>query len=493
MKTIMLMFDSLNRHFLNPYGCDWTNTPNFQRLAEKTVTFDSHYAGSLPCIPARREMHTGRYNFLHRSWGPLEPFDYSLPEFLKENGIYSHLITDHHHYWEDGGATYHTRYNTFEFVRGQEADRWKADVEGIEEPEHLGNWMEQDAINRNYFKNKKLPLDEVFSLAVDFLEKNKDTDDWFLQIECFDPHEPYFSHEELQSYNADGSRIPLFDWPSYDKVHETADEVEHIRNKYAIMLSLIDKKLGKLLDYLDKEDMWEETALIVNTDHGFLLGEHELWAKCVHPFFEEVSHIPLFIWNPKLKIKNERRKQLTRTIDLVPTILELNNLEKPPYCQGSSLNKVIAENKSICDFALFGMHGAQVNITDGRYVFMKSAEKKKNNLFNYTLMPMHMKSLFSSEEIQTSQLYHGFKFTGNLPVLKIPVIKTGDGHINLIGNYKDQLFDLQSDPHQLTPLEDPELESYFKIEIARQMNENEAPYEQYERLGLTQEYEMISN
>jgi arylsulfatase A-like enzyme len=61
--------------------------PNFERLGEKTVTFDSSYVGSLPCMPARRELHTGRYNFLHRSWGTMEPFDDSMPEILKMNGI----------------------------------------------------------------------------------------------------------------------------------------------------------------------------------------------------------------------------------------------------------------------------------------------------------------------------------------------------------------------------------------------------------------------
>ena len=79
MKAIMLMFDSLNRAMLPPYGCQWTHAPNFWRLAEKTVTFDRSYAGSLPCMPARRELHTGRYNFLHRSWGPIEPCDDSMP------------------------------------------------------------------------------------------------------------------------------------------------------------------------------------------------------------------------------------------------------------------------------------------------------------------------------------------------------------------------------------------------------------------------------
>lgn len=63
MKAIMIMFDSLNRRFLEPYGCRETITPNFLRLAQKTVRFENSYAGSLPCIPARRELHTGRYNF----------------------------------------------------------------------------------------------------------------------------------------------------------------------------------------------------------------------------------------------------------------------------------------------------------------------------------------------------------------------------------------------------------------------------------------------
>src|SRR5438045_4422444 len=88
MKAVMVMFDSLNRHMLPPYGCTWTHAPNFARLAQRTVTFDRSYVCSMPCMPARRDLHTGRPNFLHRSWGPLEPFDDSMPEMLRNNGIY---------------------------------------------------------------------------------------------------------------------------------------------------------------------------------------------------------------------------------------------------------------------------------------------------------------------------------------------------------------------------------------------------------------------
>ena len=75
MKAIMVMYDSLNREMLEPYGCNWTKTPNFRRLAERCVQFEQCYVGSMPCMPARRELQTGRINFFHRSWGPMEPFD----------------------------------------------------------------------------------------------------------------------------------------------------------------------------------------------------------------------------------------------------------------------------------------------------------------------------------------------------------------------------------------------------------------------------------
>lgn len=97
MRAILVMFDSLRRDLLPNYGADCVPLPNFARLAERTVTFDRNYVGSLPCMPARRELHTGRLNFLHAPWCPLEPFDDSMPELLRESGVHTHLCTDHYH------------------------------------------------------------------------------------------------------------------------------------------------------------------------------------------------------------------------------------------------------------------------------------------------------------------------------------------------------------------------------------------------------------
>ena len=130
MKAVFLLFDSLNRLMLEPYGGTLLPTPNFDRLAERTRHLrHATTSARCPACPRGATCMTGRLSFLHRSWGPLEPFDNAFPELLQDAGAHSHLITDHYHYWEDGGATYHTRYNSFDFVRGQEADPWKALVD----------------------------------------------------------------------------------------------------------------------------------------------------------------------------------------------------------------------------------------------------------------------------------------------------------------------------------------------------------------------------
>ena len=70
--------------------------------------------------------------------------------------------------------------------------------------------------------------------------------------------------------------------------------------------------------------------MIVATDHGFLLGEHDWWAKNRMPLYEEISHIPLFIYHPDHKNRvGERRKSLTQTIDLMPTMCELYGAPVP--------------------------------------------------------------------------------------------------------------------------------------------------------------------
>ena len=485
MKAIILMYDSLNRRMLEPYGCQWTKTPNFTRLARHAAVFDNCYAGSLPCMPARRELHTGRLNFLHRAWGPMEPFDDSMPQLLKNSGVYTHLISDHQHYWEDGGCTYHTRYNSWEIVRGQEGDNWKASVNDPEIPPHYGRAWRQDVINRNYIDSEdKQPQTQCIGLGLEFLEKNRDADNWLLQIELFDPHEPFYTMEKYKKLYPHRYNGPQFDWPDYKTVDEPADAVTHVRCEYAALLSMCDMSLGRVLDYMDANDMWQDTMLIVNTDHGFLLGEHDCWAKCVHPMYNEVAHIPLFVWDPRSGVTGARRVALVQTIDIAPTLLDYFGVDIPADMQGKPLAPVIESDMPLREAALFGLHGGQVNVTDGRYVYMRNYRGVNGPLYNYTLMPTHMRSLFRLDELRTMTPAPPFSFTKGCPLMRFDSIPDPASDIEPKVKYPDMLFDLKTDPEQKTPLHDSETENRMLCLMARLMRENDAPAEQYVRLGL---------
>ncbi|MDF2964036.1 MAG: sulfatase [Paenibacillus sp.] len=486
MKAIMVMFDTLNRHMLPPYGCDWTHAPNFKRLAEKTVKFENSYVGSMPCMPARREMQTGRYNFLHRGWGPLEPFDDSMPELLKKQGVYTHLVTDHQHYWEDGGCTYHTRYSSFELIRGQEGDPWKGHVKDPVRPESLGghnagHLVRQDWVNRTYIREEAdFPQAQTFERGIEFIQHNYKEDRWFLQLETFDPHEPFHAPETYRQLYPHSYNGKHFDWPSYAPVHQSKEEVNHVRLEYAALLSMCDAYLGRVLDVMDSLDLWKDTLLIVNTDHGFLLGEHDWWAKCVQPFYNEIAHTPLFIWDPRSGKQGESRQSLVQTIDLAPTLLEFFNVDIPKDMQGKALRDTIERDTPVREAALFGIHGGHINCTDGRYVYMKAPASPSNEpLFNYTLMPTHMRSRFSIEELSTVELAEPFAFTKQLKTMKINTKSYVAAH-----SFGTMLFDVQQDPGQLHPLNDPEAESCMRNLMIRLMKENDAPAEQYIRMGL---------
>lgn len=509
MRLVYVLFDSLNRHALGPYGGKAITTPAFNRLAARSVTFDNHYVGSLPCMPARRDLHTGRLNLLHRPWGPLEPFDNAYPEVLAGHGVYSHMITDHYHYFEDGGVGFHGRYNSWEFFRGQEKDKWRGVVrppierykaeyhpfvfDGATGPNsNLPYVVSREAIDAE----EKFPLVQCFASALDFIETNREADDWVLHLECFDPHEPFFAARRFRDGLETGYQGPILDWPRYGRFDLAGEEGDELRASYYALLRMCDEYLGKLLDAFDANDLWKDTALIVSTDHGLLLGEHEYWGKNRPPFFNEVTHIPLFVYDPRRpELAGQRRAALTQTTDLMPTILELFGAPIPPEVTGRSLLGTLADDRPVRDACLYGQFGGAINVTDGRYTYFRYPEGAagREQLYHYTLMPTHMRTFFEPIELKDATLFGPFDFTKGVQVLRLPVV--AEAKANMTARYplldpRTALYDLASDPGQEVPLaaQVAEVEAVQARMVAlmeAEMRAHDAPVEAYRRLGLT--------
>ncbi|WP_409967997.1 sulfatase [Bengtsoniella intestinalis] len=497
MKAIMLMFDSLSRRMLPPYTDMDMITPNFQRLSEKAVTFDNFFVGSLPCMPVRRELHTGRYNFLHRTWGPIEPFDVSMPELLKKSGVYTHLVSDHIHYWDDGGSTYHKRYNTWECCRGQAADSWVGKVAAPEIPEHVPTmreythpiWWKDYWNNHNKIEKEGCyPQIATFNGGMEFLENNADQDNWFLQIETFDPHEPFDMPDEFRHlYEKDGDYTgDFFNSPSYGVVMEDQAVVDHGQALYKSLITMCDRSLGRVLDFMDAHNMWDDTMLILNADHGLMVGEKDWWAKSVMPCYNEISNLPFYIWDPRNKATG-RRQSLAQTIDIPPTLLDFFGLPIPTEMQGKPLTPVVENDTPIRDVGLFGYHGSFINMVDNDgHVYMRASQTIENKpSFEYTLMPTTRSGLMGAKRLAQAELVEPFGFTKGLKTLKIPAeTKMGAPIFCNSFQYGHLLWDLNTDSDQLYPVDDPTKEADMMNKLLQAMEDSDAPAEQYVRVGL---------
>lgn len=488
MKTILVLMDTLNRRSLPTYG-GGASTPNIERAAEKSVVFQQHWSGSLPCMPARRDLFTGRTAFLEKGWGGIEPFDRTLPDTLREAGIFSHIITDHYHYFARGGENYCQSFTTWDFHRGQEGDPWHSIVSEPEKPEaYFGRVEGQYELNRQLFRREEdFSGPRTMAAACDWLEQNKNEDNYFLVVEAFDPHEPFdFPPHYLDRYGDDYDG-PRFDWPAYGDANVPENALRHLQLRYAANLSMIDHWFGKLLDTMDRHQLWEDTLFIFTTDHGFLLGEHHMLGKNQMHVYNELAHIPLMIRPPGGVSGGKRISGLTQTIDLMPTILDYMGVAVPKTVKGHSLRGLLeGTQEKVRDAAIYGYHGMAVNVTDGQFTYMRSPQSADNHpCYIYTAVPTTFRAFLGRDGAESIECGRFLPCTEH-PVFRYPLSVPGQHYDNNRRVMETQLFDIRSDYAQQHPLTDPETEARMTGLLKAEMKRTEAPEEQFLRLGLAE-------
>ncbi len=506
MKTILILVDSVNRRFLNCYGAqEAAITPNLDRLAARSTIFDNHYCGSSPCMPARRDIMTGRLNFLERPWGGIEAFDHTVQSILEDHGVFSCMITDHYHYLETGGENYLHHFSAWRMERGQENDLYyhhpgpSGFIPPKAAPAPRFTIPTPYAQSRSHFHDSgDFPTPRTFTDAAGWLEENREADDFLLWVEGFDPHEPFDVPRKYLDLYGDTYTGPELIWPRYTTTEQyTPEEVAHLRRRYKALLTMTDDYLGKLLDVLDRHSMWEDTQVIFTTDHGYMLGEHGYFAKNYMPDYNETYHIPLLFHRPGQR-ESARVSGLTQNIDLFPTLLEtygipLSVCRNPIH--GRSLFPLLrGETDRTRDAIIFGQFGKTVSMTDGKYTYFRRAVRPDNQPLNvYASMPSTLLQYYGYESIAPedySRITLGHLRWTPFPVYKIPA-DCIDWH-NESQTFRERnafvpdnmLFDNQADYAQERPIHDEALESRYAAMLRQLMEEHDAPDEQFERLGL---------
>ena len=484
MKAVVVLFDSLNRRALKTYNKNsFVKADNICDFASDGLIFDNHYIGSTPCMPARRDLLTGRLNFLERAWGPIEPYDITMPSILRDNGITTNMVTDHYHYWELGGDGYCQQFETFQMIRGQEVDPWVSDAKALELPDHKGLLKPQYAKNcRRFVDEASYSTPRTFQEAIDWVEENKGVDDFLLWVESFDPHEPFDCPQEFLDIYDDYYDGPLFNWPFYGRGVDCSEkELNHIQKCYSATISMADKWFGKFINKLKEYGMYEDTLIIVTADHGYLLGEHGLMAKNMTPQYNELANIPLFIHVPNNNQKGRRINALTQTIDIMPTILDYFNCSIPKTVTGHSM-KTLIEGKSdtIRSYALFGRFADAVNITNGEYVYMRAAKNPDNQpIHEYGAVPIKLRRYVPMEFSASIEFGRFLKWT-DFPVFKFPA-SNPEKNFSFVPD--SHLFK-SSDYEQEEDLIGSNVEKDMEKLLISAMRQEGSPDEQFVRLGL---------
>ncbi len=496
-NAVVILLDSLNRHMLGSYGGKEFATPNLDAFAAGALRFEKHYAGSLPCMPARHDILCGALDFLWRPWGSIEIWEDAITRHLHHAGVASMLISDHPHLFETGGENYHTDFTAWEYLRGHEGDPWKTrpDPSWLGAPGFGRGWLPYDN-SRGYFRDEEdFPGPRTMAAAADWITQHATHHErFFLFVDEFDPHEPFDTPDPYASMYDDTWEGPHLIWPPYHAAAQrkgvlTERQAHQVRSQYGGKLTMIDHWFGKVMGALEEQGLADDTAVIVCTDHGHYLGEKDIWGKPGVPIYEPLGHIPLMVRWPG--IEAGAVSTLTTSVDIFATLCDLFSVTPEHRTHGKSLIPLITgEATRVRDWALLGVWGREVHLVDDEAKYARAPQDNTNFPLSmwsnrWSTMPVHQ------ENAPRLPKPDDRAFLDHMPGTKVPVIRQpfqpGDmlpfwAYTKFTGNH---LYRPDHDPDEDENMAGSALEKEKADKLRQALLSIEAPDDQFARLGLS--------
>ena len=371
MNFVIIMNDTLRPDHLSAYGNDCCHTPSFGKFAETAAVFDKCYVGSFATIPNRTDLFTGRFGEPIHPWLPLSYNEISLPEIMRENGYVTQLICDTPH-MINGGHNFDWPFNGWEFIRGNEVDRYGMDSDPVELPFRDASKVSKQAVNkslcqqRRNVRGRRTESDWVtyktFQSAADWLERNIGHEKFFLWIDGFDPHEPTEAPRQYVDLYDPGYEGDVYLSHIPDPGKLTEAEISNIKARFAGSVTFVDRCVGMVFDALDRLGLAEDTCVVCLSDHGTHLNEHGaiLSKKCMYTEVAETVHI---IRAPGGLSAGKHFNDLVQPADLAPTLLDLAGIEIPDVMQGGSYLPLLKGEP--CDARDVAISASAPNATQG--------------------------------------------------------------------------------------------------------------------------------
>jgi arylsulfatase A-like enzyme len=344
VRILYLDLDTLRVDHLGCYGYARDTSPNLDRLAAEGVRFDNFYCSDAPCLPSRAALMSGRFG-IHtgvvghggtaadpRLEGPARSFrdrlsSSSLPAMLKGAGLRTVYV-----------GAFGERHTAWSFYAGFR-EIYDTGLGGMESAE------------------------DVTPTALDWIERNGAKDDWYLQVNYWDPHTPYrapaefgdpFANDPLPAWitpkvlahhlSLAGPHTAQDLWmfdnrvdPSYPRYPGELCDMSDLRRMidgYDCGIRYMDGHIGRLLAALDRQGVLDDLAIVVSADHGENLGELGIYGE--HATADQPTcRIPLIVRWPGGR-QGAVDGELHYNLDLGPTLAGLLGRAAPPEWEGQT-------------------------------------------------------------------------------------------------------------------------------------------------------------
>jgi uncharacterized sulfatase len=341
------------KNVMGCYGNPIVQTPNLDRLAQRGVIFDRAYCQYPVCNPSRSSFLTGLRPDTTRILENVTPWTKNvknhttLPKLFRDNGYYTVSM----------GKVFHGKNNEHDDIQA-----WDENLDfGVTK---LGKQGESRNMTNGSVKwcrwlaaegtDDDQPDGQLAAKAVEILKKLRNTP-FFLTLGFHKPHDPFnapkkyfdmYPLEKLMPPFMPENRTPKEDyvigsgWAADFKKFSLQDQREFLRSYYACV-TFTDAQIGRVMDGLDRQNLWKDTAVIFIGDHGYNLGEYDWWNKAV--LFEDSTRVPMIAVVEGETKANTRCDQFVEFVDIYPTFADLFGLKAPPNLEGISFRPLFRQ------------------------------------------------------------------------------------------------------------------------------------------------------
>ena len=427
MNAIVICLDTLRQDALGCYNPNWVKTPYIDAYAEQATMFTEARCGSFPTVPMRVDAYTGNVNWPQYGWKGAEPDQPKLPLLLREGGYYTGLVLDTRN---NVGAGLHEYYDEYHLIKKEVDDGITPDMIEFPVPsENIrqnGRQYVRQRVEWAHFRNESdWFVARTMMRACQWLEDNAERDKFFLWVDTFEIHEdwmppPYY----VELYDKDYQGLD-YTFPNYGYIDiYKPEELNHLRACYAGEVTLSDRWVGHLLRQIELMGLFENTCVILTSDHGMYIGEHGRAGKHTvnpedsWPLYDTVASVPLLVWTPFAHVP-KTVSALVQSADIMPTVLDFCGITPPKMVSKSWVPLLKGENTNCHETIYTSRHcgsgppgqGAampsHITVTTDKYTAIFSRNPHKPELYDRRSDPQQLRSIAEENSELVEELRAG--------------------------------------------------------------------------------------